>query len=295
LKFQKICLAYNLHRDASLILAEKFETALKQLGVETIRVPLGILEPIHAEPAEIKTIQLVIVFGGDGTLLSASRKFSIYDIPLLGINAGHLGFLTEANHPSNITRFLEDILAGNYRVDERSMLAGEVIKQDNKLDEADCENKLFALNDIVISRSSRSHVIKINLEVDGSEIAQYTADGVIVCTPTGSTAYSLAAGGAVLAPNIQAIGVIPICAHTLTSRPLIISDQSSLKISTAPRNRRQSLITVQADGQEVFLLEPEDFVIIKKSPISTKLIRSLDTKNNFYQVLSRKLLWGRSN
>ncbi len=295
MKFQKICLAYNLHRDASLILAEKFETALKQLGVETIRVPLGILEPIHAEPAEIKTIQLVIVFGGDGTLLSASRKFSIYDIPLLGINAGHLGFLTEANHPSNITRFLEDILAGNYRVDERSMLAGEVIKQDNKLDEADCENKLFALNDIVISRSSRSHVIKINLEVDGSEIAQYTADGVIVCTPTGSTAYSLAAGGAVLAPNIQAIGVIPICAHTLTSRPLIISDQSSLKISTAPRNRRQSLITVQADGQEVFLLEPEDFVIIKKSPISTKLIRSLDTKNNFYQVLSRKLLWGRSN
>ncbi len=257
------------------------------MGMTTSRFALGPLEPMVEECKRNLDLDLVIVFGGDGTLLSAARLFSEYEIPILGINTGHLGFLTEASTPENIEEFFQTILNGDYRIDYRSMLSGEIIKKH------DGENKLLALNDIVISRSSRSHVLKINLEVDGSEIAQYTADGVIVCTPTGSTAYSLAAGGAVLAPNIEGIGIIPICAHSLTSRPLIISDKSVIKLNLMPRNRRQSLITVQADGQETFLLEPEDFVIIKKSGVVTKLIRSLNPENNFYNVLSRKLLWGR--
>jgi NAD+ kinase len=295
LKFRKVCLAYNLHREASIILAEKFDATLQKLGVSTMRLPLGLLEPFKADQDETFSSDLVIVFGGDGTLLSAARKFSCHEIPILGINAGHLGFLTEATNPDNVEEFLGDILNGNYRIDQRTMLLGEVNKKESKFASDLENNQLLALNDIVISRSSRSHVLKINLEVDGSEIAQYTADGVIVCTPTGSTAYSLAAGGAVLDPNIQGIGIIPICAHSLTSRPLIISDKSVLRISTIPRNRRQSLITVQADGQETFLLEPEDYVQIRKAQIVTKLLRSLNTKNDFYKVLSRKLLWGRSS
>jgi NAD+ kinase len=293
LKFQKICLAYNLHREASLALAEKFESELKKLEVQTSCLPLGILEPFDPCEDELKSLDLVIVFGGDGTLLSAARKFSIYNIPILGINTGHLGFLTEASNPENIYDFLKTILLGNYRIDERTMLFSEIIRKDGEV--IDEEARLIALNDIVISRSSRSHVLKINLEVDGSEIVQYTADGLIVCTPTGSTAYYLAAGGAVLEPNIQGIGIIPICAHSLTNRPLVLSDKSVLKISLIPRNRRQSLITVQADGQEIFLLEPEDSVIIKKAKTVTRLIRSLNPGNNFYKVLSRKLLWGRGN
>ncbi|HEY9886324.1 MAG TPA: NAD(+)/NADH kinase, partial [Vampirovibrionales bacterium] len=201
----------------------------------------------------------------------------------------HLGFLTEAKRPSDLKSFLSGILAGHYRIDSRTMIYGEIIKASGEV------YSLTGVNDIVISRSSRSHVLNINLEVDGNEIAQYTADGVIICTPTGSTAYSLAAGGAVFAPNIPAIGVTPICAHSLTSRPIIIPDTSSLKLSVIPRNKKQSLITVQADGQETFLLEPEDHVLIKKADTVTDLIRSLNEENSFYKVLSKKLLWGRSS
>jgi NAD+ kinase len=176
------------------------------------------------------------------------------------------------------------------------MLLGEIIKRDQShLSEGEKNISLLALNDIVISRSSRSHILRINLDVDDSNIAQYAADGVIVCTPTGSTAYSLAAGGAVLAPNIQGIGITPICPHSLTSRPLVISDSSVLKISITPRNRRQSLITVQADGQEIVLLEPDDLIVIKKADLRTKLIRSISEENSFYRILSKKLLWGRSS
>ncbi|MDX1920927.1 MAG: NAD(+)/NADH kinase [Candidatus Caenarcaniphilales bacterium] len=295
MKFNKICLAYNSHRQASLSLLEEYSSILDEMKVEAIKLPLGVLEPSNLIPHNAESIDLVIVFGGDGTLLTAARKFSPFGVPILGINAGHLGFLTEANRPKEIKNFLLEILAGNFRVDTRTMIYGEVVKKNPEPQDNGHTNSLVGLNDIVISRSSRSHILNINLEVDGSEIAQYTADGVIVCTPTGSTAYSLAAGGAVLDPNIQGIGVIPICAHSLTSRPLVISDSSVLRISITPRNRKQSLITVQADGQETFLLEPEDYVLIKKSDLVTKLIRSMNPENNFYKVLSRKLLWGRPN
>lgn len=294
MKFNKICLAYNSHRQASLSLLEEYTSILAELKLDLVKLPLGMLEPTNLIPSNAESIDLVIVFGGDGTLLTAARKFSPFGIPILGINAGHLGFLTEANRPKEIKNFFLEILNGNYRVDSRTMIYGEVIRKNPEPKDNGETNSLIALNDIVISRSSRSHILNINLEVDGSEIAQYMADGVIVCTPTGSTAYSLAAGGAVLDPNIQGLGVIPICAHSLTSRPLVISDNSVLRISITPRNLKQTLITVQADGQETFLLEPEDYVLIKKSDLVTKLIRSLNSENNFYKVLSRKLLWGRS-
>ncbi|MDJ0625785.1 MAG: NAD(+)/NADH kinase [Candidatus Caenarcaniphilales bacterium] len=294
MQFKKICLAYNSHRQASLDLLNKYENVLNELEIENIKLPLSMIEPFSLVPKQLKDIELVIVFGGDGTLLTAARKFSQHGTPVLGINVGHLGFLTEANNPVDIKEFLTNILQGRYQSDIRTMIQGEILRKPDESYENVQSSSLLALNDIVISRSSRSHILKINLEVDGSEIAEYMADGVIVCTPTGSTAYSLAAGGAVLDPSIQGIGVIPICAHSLTSRPLIIADTSSLTITITPRNRKQSLITVQADGQETFLLEPEDSVLIKKSEYSTKLIRSESTENNFYKVLSKKLLWGRS-
>jgi NAD+ kinase len=288
LEFRKICLAYNVHRPASLELAKKFEAIITDLNIQNFKLPFGLIESFSLESSEIKTIDLVIVFGGDGTLLAAARRFSPFAIPILGINAGHLGFLTEVNTPSDIKNFLTDILAGKCLTEYRTMIEAEIHSGESM-------QSLIALNDIVISRSSRSHLLKLNLEVDQSEVAEYMADGLIICTPTGSTAYSLAAGGAVLDPNIAGIGLIPICAHTLTSRPLIISDKSTLKVSINSRNKRQSLITVQADGQEICLIEPEqDYVLVRKSEFQTLLIKSLNPDNNFYKVLSRKLFWGRS-
>ncbi|MFN5539495.1 MAG: NAD(+)/NADH kinase [Candidatus Melainabacteria bacterium] len=294
--FQKICLAYNSHRENGLTLLESYEQVLTELGKQSIRLPLGLLEPSKYSGDELASIDLVIAFGGDGTLLNAARIFSKSEACILGINTGNLGFLSEAHQPNDVKAFLTNILDGKFTVDSRNMLLGEIIKRDQShLSEGEKNISLLALNDIVISRSSRSHILRINLDVDDSNIAQYAADGVIVCTPTGSTAYSLAAGGAVLAPNIQGIGITPICPHSLTSRPLVISDSSVLKISITPRNRRQSLITVQADGQEIVLLEPDDLIVIKKADLRTKLIRSISEENSFYRILSKKLLWGRSS
>ncbi|MDX1917761.1 MAG: NAD(+)/NADH kinase [Candidatus Caenarcaniphilales bacterium] len=291
MSFKKICIAYNLYRKEGVQLALTCEKELQLIGVNSFKVPIGYLEPFMLSEGELRSIDLCIVLGGDGTLLGAARRFSEYGIPLLGINAGHLGFLSEADAPGEFRPFLEEILAGHYKIDTRTMLHGEIQKQKPSEE----NNLLLALNDIVIARSSRSHVLQVNLSVDDLPVTQYGGDGLIVCTPTGSTAYFLAAGGSVLAPNIAGIGVAPICPHSLTSRPLIISDDSELRIQVKPRSRGQSLITVQADGQETFLLEPEDQVLIKKSNTITKLLRSLNPANRFYHVLSKKLLWGQSS
>ena len=291
LLFSKVCLAYNSHKPHSLILAQKFELEIQKLDCQCFYLPLGVLEAEQVSAQNLQDLNLTIVFGGDGTLLSAVHKLAEYNIPILGINAGHLGFLSEAQNPECIKSFLGDIWDGKFRLESRTMLSAEIIRGNSPDQEPE---KVLALNDIVISRSSRSHVLKINLEIDNSKIIEYTADGLIVCTPTGSTAYYLSAGGSVLAPNISGLGIIPICAHSLTSRPLIVSDRSALKLSLIPRSR-QSLITLQADGQETFLLEPEDSVIIHKAKAVTTLMRSLNPANNFYKVLSRKLLWGREN
>jgi NAD+ kinase len=294
LKLNKICLAYNHSREASLSLSGAFEECLQQMNIATCKLAMGFFEPFNLSEEEIRSIDLVIVFGGDGTFLTAARKFALYEKPLIGINAGHLGFLSEAHTPKDIKTFIEDIMNGDFTVDQRTMIQGEIFRAGSE-ESSENNNPLLALNDIVISRSSRSHILRIHLEVDDSEIAEYMADGVIICTPTGSTAYSLAAGGAVLAPNIGGIGVIPICAHSLTSRPLIISDEATLKITIKPKNKRQSLITVQADGQDTMLFEPDDCITIKRAAVKTSIIRTKNPNNNFYRVLSKKLLWGRTS
>lgn len=294
MKFNNICIAYNLHKEKNIHLSAKIKDILEKNNLNTITFPLSHIKPYQLPESTLKEIDLVIVLGGDGTLLSAARYFSSYPVFILGINTGHLGFLTEATIPQEyeLENFLVNILDGKYTVDIRSMLQAEIIRnKENK----GFENKLIALNEVVITRSSRSSVINLDLEIDNSPVSSYLADGLIISTPTGSTAYSLGAGGSVLSPNIEAFQVVPICAHSLTSRPLVVSDNSVLKITVYARNLKQSLITLQGDGQDNFLIESGEQIIIKKSPHKTMLIHSNDKQNNFYNVLNKKLLWGMQN
>lgn len=294
MKFNNICIAYNLHKEKNIYLSERIKGILEKNFLETIMFPLSHIKPYKLSPEVLKEIDLVIVLGGDGTLLSAARYFCNYPVFMLGINTGHLGFLTEATIPQEdeLESFLVSILEGNYQVDIRSMLQAEIIRNENN---KGFENNLIALNEVVITRSSRSSVINLDLEIDGSPVANYMADGLIISTPTGSTAYSLGAGGSVLSPNIEAFQIVPICAHSLTSRPLVVSDTSELKITVYARNLKQSLISLQGDGQDNFLIESGEQVVITKSPHKTMLIHSNDKRNNFYNVLNKKLLWGMQN
>lgn len=215
-------------------------------------------------------VDFVFVIGGDGTLLKTARFYAKHFIPVFGINLGRLGFLSQTNE-SELTESIEKILNNKYKIEDRLML----ISNDGAL----------ALNDFVIKGASTSRTSRFYLSIDGKFVCDYLADGLIVSTPTGSTAYGLSAGGPVLSPGLDAFVVVPICPHTLTSRPLVIPSKEKITISTC--DSCTSFIVV-ADGQDSFNVNSK--IDIEKSKFSAKLAL-LDT-NEFYSVLRNKLHWG---
>ena len=287
MQFHNICLAYNLHKPANLELATELEGVLHQFGSTVIKLPIEITSQFELTESIIEKIDLIIVLGGDGTLLGVARSFAQYNIKILGINTGNLGFLSTLSRSPSLKDDLYEILNGHYIVETRTMLSAEIVRKKA----LPVDNKVIALNEIAVIRSSRSSVLNLDLFANKEHIAHYLADGLIICTPTGSTAYSLGAGGAVLAPNIAGIQITAICAHSLTSRPLVISDSVVLRLQITPRNHKQALVTLQADGQEIFLLEPDDEILISRSIYHTDLLRSSDPQNSFYRVLNKKLRW----
>lgn len=215
-------------------------------------------------------VDFVFVIGGDGTLLKAARFYSKEFAPVFGINLGRLGFLSQTKE-CDLTQSVEKILAGKYKIEERLML----VSNDN----------VYALNDFVIKGSSSSRTSRFYLSINDKFVCDYLADGLIVSTPTGSTAYGLSAGGPVLSPSLKAIVIIPICPHTLTARPLVIPSDEKITISTC--DSCTSFI-VAADGQDTFNVNSK--IEIEKSKFTAKL--ALLDDNEFYSVLRNKLHWG---
>ncbi len=213
-------------------------------------------------------IDFVFVIGGDGTILKAARYFAQYKIPIFGINRGRLGFLSQTT-TDNIESSVEQILSGNYKIEGRMMLTAQ---------------GYTALNDFVIKGEECSRTSRFSLEINGKFVCEYLADGIIISTPTGSTAYGMAAGGPVLTPQIEAITIVPICPHTFSARPIVVSSNDEIKIL----NSKQSKYNVSADGQIVFA--PQQDLIIKKSENMAAL--ALLNQNDFYSVLRNKLKWG---
>lgn len=225
--------------------------------------------------------EMVIVLGGDGTILSVARAIGGRDVPILGVNMGGLGFLTEVPHAS-IYDTLEKIFRGEYRIEERTTLEAHIHRGKERLPLPAC------LNDVVVNYGTLARIIELDTYVDGRYLVTYRADGLIISTPTGSTGYSLAAGGPILQPTLSALILSPICPHTLTNRPLVIPDSSIIHVR--PSLEKGEPAQLSLDGQEGCALEVGDLVGVKKGPHTVKLI--LSRESNYWQLLRSKLGWG---
>jgi NAD+ kinase len=221
---------------------------------------------------------LLLVFGGDGTMLHVAREIAGSATPMLGINIGGLGFLTAV--PSDeITPALEQLWHGEFKYESRALIEVSGRCQGRQI-------RKTALNDIVISRGAISRLIKLDVSVDGEPVTRYNADGLIISSPTGSTAYSLAAGGAIVLPTAEVFALTPICPHTLSNRPLIVPLSSAIRvkaISSAPAT------VLSADGQYVAELDAGDEVTIRRSRDAVRLMHLANS--SFWEALRRKLHW----
>ncbi|MBR8829364.1 MAG: NAD(+) kinase [Gomphosphaeria aponina SAG 52.96 = DSM 107014] len=224
-------------------------------------------------------VSFAIVLGGDGTVLSAFRQLAPCGIPLLTVNTGHMGFLTEI-YLNQLPMALEKVLAGEYEIEERSMLTVQVLRQDVLLWEALC------LNEMVIHREPLTSMCHFEIQIGRHAAVDIAADGVIVSTPTGSTAYSLSAGGPVVTPDVPVLQLAPICPHSLASRALVFSDSEPVNIF--PATPQQMVLVVDGNGGCYVL--PEDRIHIEKSPYPARFIRLQPPE--FFRILREKLGWG---
>lgn len=225
-------------------------------------------------------VSALIVLGGDGTLIRTFRLLKRKDIPLLGVNLGGLGFLTEVRL-EELDQALDDLLAGRLKVEKRMTLDGICLSP------AGQSEKFTAVNDLVIGKGGLARVIKMEAFVDDDYLTAYMADGIIIATPTGSTAYSLSAQGPIINPGMEVFLLNPICPHTLTNRPIIIGGERTIRIvvKTAPP---ETCLTV--DGQVGIALESGDEVVVRRGKEPLQLLRSSDS--NYYSILRNKLNWG---
>ncbi len=221
-----------------------------------------------------KHADMAITFGGDGTLLGAARVLMGSDLPIMGVNVGKLGFLAEFP-VSDLDDSIMEILTGNYRIVNRSTL--EVTVNDITA---------YALNEILIDQATAAKLLEVRAHVNEHHVADYRADGVLVSTPTGSTAYSLAAGGPIIAPSASALSITPVSPHTLTLRPLIIQDDSEVRFTIVQEDAEANVV---ADGHQVARMQMGDVAVIRKSEHIVKLIKRADS--NYYDLLREKLLW----
>lgn len=229
-----------------------------------------------------RQLDCLIVLGGDGTLLHTSRWASPYGIPLFGINFGQLGFLTEIE-VAEIFPALQQLLAGNFVIENRMMLQAQVMRQDTVIDGS------IALNDVVISKGAFARLINLETYLNGELIKGFWADGLIIATPTGSTAYSLSAGGPIVPPWLEVMLFTPICPHSLNSRPLVLDPDGEIRVLVKSKN--DTMLTL--DGQHGVQLQQGDQVLVRRSPIISRMIKL--GNRSFFNILQMKLKEGVRN
>ncbi len=218
---------------------------------------------------------LLVAIGGDGTLLSSARKFGSNGLPVLGINLGNLGFLADIA-PENLTSSLLEVLEGNYTTDERFFLTASINQN---------ETNQIALNEIVVHSKSVAQLLEYEISIDGEFVYRQKADGIIISSPTGSTAYSMSGSGSIIHPSVNSIHLLPMFPHSLTTRPLLINDNSVIKIKLFKR----SGASISFDSHNKLNLKNNDVVTIKKAKSTLSLIHPLN--HNFYSACRTKLGW----
>ncbi|MFA6144311.1 MAG: NAD(+)/NADH kinase [Sulfurimonas sp.] len=253
-----------------------FESRGIEVGIDHIS---GGMIDVMGQPFEMlcQNSDFLVTIGGDGTLISAVRRSYAYQLPVLGIHAGKLGFLADLDF-SELESFVDKLKRGEYRIDKRAMLQATIVTKYG-------ENKVFAFNDIVVTRPSISKMIRLETYVDGKNFNTYYGDGVVISTPTGSTAYNLSAGGPVLFPHTNVFALTPICPHSLTQRPVVLPGHFEIEIKTPDAS---ALLIV--DGQDMVEITDSDTVHIKLAEGGAHLIHRCEF--NYFDVLREKLGWG---
>ena len=287
-KLRRVGLVANPEKPGMQNLTRRLATALRRAGrvVVADEVAARMLGPRIKPGGSIadlaRSTDLLLVLGGDGTMLRAAREVAGSPTPLFGINAGTLGFLTAVS-PDEVSQALKQLWSGAFRIEERSLLEGVVIRSQE-------QTSLLALNDFVVGRGLTSRLIELEVTVNGELLTRYRCDGLIASSPTGSTAYSLAAGGAIVSPDAEVLTLTPICPHTLSIRPVVVSLNATVEVRSV--SARQ-VATLAADGQHHVELSAGDVVTIRRSARSVRLIRLQGT--NFFSTLRQKFGWSGSN
>jgi NAD+ kinase len=227
------------------------------------------------------SVDLIVVLGGDGTMIGTARMIGDHSVPVLGINYGHLGYLAEFR-VDEMFPALESILEENYRIDHRVMLAVELFRGQERLLHS------RVLNDVVINKAARARIINIEAYLNRKFVNSFRADGLIVSTPTGSTAYNLSAGGPVIYPSMNAVVMTPICPFTLSNRPIVVPDDALIELSLKTPNEE---VALTLDGQVGVPIMVGDRMLIRKSGTTFNIVQA--TNRNYFDVLRDKLRWGR--
>lgn len=262
---------------------------LRKLGCELL-IEAGCASYLDADAGRFASAEtlaaqadLAVVVGGDGTLLSAARSLAHSGVPILGVNQGRLGFMVDVN-PQELIETLDQVFAGDFVRENRLMLSAQIVR------EVKTDGPFLAINDVVIRNQAAIRMLEFETWMDGAFISQHRADGMIVSTPTGSTAYALSGGGPVLHPGLEALALVPICPHTLSDRPIVVASKHTVRIVLGGGEGTRAMVT--CDGQNNESLNPGDAVEIRRADETLNLIHPHGY--NYFNILRNKLHWGRA-
>lgn len=267
------------HAEASAT-ASEISAWLAARGIAMIGEPIP-ADAIKPENELTLDADLIVVLGGDGTMISTARLVGDQDVLVLGVNYGSLGYLTDFRIEEMFPA-LESIISGKYEIDRREMLTAEHWRGD------ECLVTGRVLNDVVINKSALARIIDIEVKLNGLFVNTFRADGLIVATPTGSTAYNLSAGGPIIFPSMNAVVLTPICPFTLTNRPIVVPDDARIDLTLENENEG---VVLSLDGQTGYTMKADDKVVIRKSKTTFNLVQP--ENRNYFDVLRDKLKWGR--
>ena len=284
MRIKKVGIIVNEGKDKDLKVTKKIVDYLNEKDIEAylpeeIISIMGESEKVHPLNESFQELNMFLSLGGDGTMLKAARLASPFKIPVCGINLGGLGFLTQIGL-QEIDIYLPYILNNNYQIEERMMLSGFIIRDNKKREE------FYCLNDVVVAKKLYARLIDLDMYINEEYVIQYAADGLIVSTSTGSTAYSLSAGGPIIYPALKNIIITPICPHTLSARALVVHHKDIIKLVIRSQSQ-EVMLTV--DGQEGFTLKENDIIMVQESKNKTQLVTF--PGKSFFAILRKKLKW----
>jgi NAD+ kinase len=279
-RIKRVMIVCKRQQPQALPTVRQIVRLIEKRGLEVLLDPETSRSLKRQQRAVRAPADLYVVLGGDGTLLSVARSIAAHPRPILGVNLGGLGFLAEIG-PEEAKEVLDEVLAGRFALEERMALEVTLVRGKRTV------VRQRVLNDVVINKSAVARIIGMDLLLDGQFVTVYRADGLIVSTPTGSTAYSLSAGGPVIQPDMEAVLIAPICPHTLTMRPLVVPDLTRVEIALRTGG---SEVYLTLDGQVGYPLRAHDRVRVKRSREPVLMVRT--GRRNHYDVLCRKLGWG---